>query len=491
MTVVLRRSLALTGLLVLAFALLPPAPPADAQSNDLIYSIKEARAYAQKASLDKTVIEAAPKCNPDDDPKYKCDEGQWNHKPNCPEKIEIGATGKAPEPKPPDVEAIRGGAGETIGGEQPPPQSSPVRYNRFVALGTLSRVTGLKEARGFASRVYVDLSGRDDPEAHTESEAVGTQRKWEERCFPQEDAQPDGDYTHLLSRSHRSMSTYHMTQCHKRQCFEGAPGPGTFGGDAEKATAIVDLDEAGGEVVGKVSAIVEDLTYGGGQLTVESVETYIEFRSDGTPQGLKWSVSSTANGVKLGGQPITLPPGEMVSGPGISVGVAAPYVKAEEDGTKLTIVAEGLTIGTEQQAVFVGGGEVYASFGSGVPDIGLPPIATGPLDPSAPVGGGGGGGFDSPVGSIGSVGGSGGLDLAAPGETGAAAPTAASGEPGEVLIYEMATGRGALPSLLVLGALVWFFVMSRWLQRFAWGRKLNRLQPFRTIDWLYRAFVKT
>src|SRR5687767_9695910 len=204
MALTLRRVLCFVALIVVMLALVPPATTAQAQGADVSYSIKEARAYATKASLDKAVIEAAPKCNPDDDPKYKCDEGQWNHKPNCPEKIEIGAEGKVPAPKPPDVEPIRGGAGETVGGEQPPPQSSPVRYNRFIALGTLSRVTGLKEARGYASRVYVDLSGRDEPEAHTESEAVGTQNPWEERCFPEENAEPGGNFTHLLSRSERA-----------------------------------------------------------------------------------------------------------------------------------------------------------------------------------------------------------------------------------------------------------------------------------------------
>ena len=493
MGAITRRTLSLAGLFCFVAAVLVPMVPAGAQSGDLQYSIKEARAYGQKLSLDKAVIEAAPKCDPEDDPKYKCDEGQWNHEPNCPEKIEIGKTGKAPKEKPPDVEPTSGGAGENLGGETAPPQSSPVRYNRFVALGTLSRVPGLKEARGFASRVYVDLSGRDDPEAHTESEAIGTQRAWEERCFPEDAAKEDGDnFTHLLSRSNKQLSTYHFTQCLKQQCFEGAPGPGTFGGDAEKATAIVDLQEEAGDVVGKLSAVVEDLSYGGGQLTIESVETYLEFRSDGTPQGLKWSVSSTANGARLGGQPITLPPGEMIGGPGFSVGMAAPYVNAEEDGTKLTIVAEGLTIGTDQQSVFVGGAELYAGFGSGVdPGLDLGPIATGGGDP-VDTGGdfGGGSGFDSPVGGIGSVGGSGDLNLAGPSTTDVSAPTAA-GDPGEVLVYRMATGRGALPALLALGAIVWFLVMSRWLQRFGWGRKLTRLQPFRTIDWVYRAFVKT
>jgi hypothetical protein len=44
---------------------------------------------------------------------------------------------------------------------------------------------------------------------------------------------------------------------------------------------------------------------------------------------------------------------------------------------------------------------------------------------------------------------------------------------------------------VALGIFCWFLLMARWLQRFAWGRKLTRLQPFRFIDWMYRAFVKT
>jgi hypothetical protein len=485
-----KRLTAASVLGLLAAALLIPQQ-AVAQSDQLSYSIKEARAYAQKASLDKNAVEAAPKCNPDDD-KYKCDEGQWNHKPNCPKDIEFGATGKVPVPKPPPVDATRGGAGDSAGGDQPPPQSSPIRYNRFVALGTLSRITGLKEARGFASRVYVDLSGRDDGEAHTESEAIGTQRRWEERCFPDGAADDGGtDYSHMMSRSNTQLSTYHFTECHKRDCFEQAPGPGTFGADAEKATSIVDLYEEDGEVVGKLSSVVEDLNYGGGAFTVESVETYIEFRSDGTPQGLKWSVSSTANGVKLGGQPVTLPPGQMISGPGIAVGMAAPYVNAEKDGTKLTIVAAGLTFGSDQQAAFVGGAEVVAGFGGGSGDFELPPLDDTEPPPDTTVGGGGGGSdFDSPVGGIGSVGGSGGFDLSAPVTEDSTTPVAA-GAPEEILVYEMATGRGAVPAIIALGIVMWFLLMSRWLQRFTWGRKLSRYQPFRTIDWVYRAFVKT
>ena len=61
----------------------------------------------------------------------------------------------------------------------------------------------------------------------------------------------------------------------------------------------------------------------------------------------------------------------------------------------------------------------------------------------------------------------------------------------EMLIYEQATGRGAVAGIIALGVLCWFLLLGRWLQRFGWGHKLNRMQPFRTVDWLYRAFVKS
>ena len=45
--------------------------------------------------------------------------------------------------------------------------------------------------------------------------------------------------------------------------------------------------------------------------------------------------------------------------------------------------------------------------------------------------------------------------------------------------------------MIALGGLAWLLLMSRWLQRYAWGRRMTRMQPFRFIDWIYRAFVKT
>src|SRR3712207_7823933 len=54
-------------------------------------SVKEARAYAVKVSLAKEVIEAVPKCKPEEDP-YQC--AEYNHKPNCPKSAAIGPNGK-------------------------------------------------------------------------------------------------------------------------------------------------------------------------------------------------------------------------------------------------------------------------------------------------------------------------------------------------------------------------------------------------------------
>ena len=51
--------------------------------------------------------------------------------------------------------------------------------------------------------------------------------------------------------------------------------------------------------------------------------------------------------------------------------------------------------------------------------------------------------------------------------------------------------RGAVAGIIALGILGWALLLGRWLQRFGWGHKLNRMQPFRTVDWLYRAFVKS
>jgi hypothetical protein len=264
-----------------------------------------------------------------------------------------------------------------------------------------------------------------------------------------------------------------------------------FGASAEHARSIVDLSEGKDSVDAILSANVDELSYGSGAFTVDSVETFIVVTSDGTPAGLEWSVTSTASGASMGGQKLTLPPGEVVSGPGFSVGMAAPYVAATKDGTQLRIVAPGLMIASEQQAAFFGGAEIYAGFGEGLDFEFIPRTMDDPDNDtfgdatSNFASGGGIGGGSSTLGA-GSFGGGVGL-----GPSDTSSDPVAAAPATELLVYEQATGRGAVAGIVLLGLLGWFLLMGRWLQRFTWGRALYRVQPFRTIDWLYRAFVKT
>lgn len=486
-----RRHLYVTVAALLGAAVLPTSGNA---APSLQFSIKEARSYAYKTSLNRDVVRnLPPTCDPDSDP-YECDEGRYNHKPNCPKGIEIGPAGKAPDPKArKDVDPTEGGAGDETGGQEPP-QSSPVRFQRIMSLGSLSHLGGaVKEAAGLASEQYIDLSGRGEPEAHTESQAFSPNKAaWEERCFPeQENSEDANDYVHVMSRSKNSVATYQLARCYRRGCNFQAPTPGTFGASAERAESIVELAESGSQVVGELSAIVEDVNWGNGQLRIESIETHVAFSSDGTSVRLRWSVTSTASGARFAGQPIALPPGQVVSLPGMSVGVAAPYVEASPDGSQLTMVAPGLMIAHEEQAAFFGGAELYASFGefAGDPGFGGGPeidLGSEPADVSS--------GFDSSVGfdtgevGVGGPGLSGGVAIGSPGDD-STAPVAAGGE--ELLVYRQATGRGAVAGLLAVGLLSWLLLLGRWLQRFSWGRRIFLAQPFRLFDWIYRAFVKT
>ena len=490
----IRRVAALASALAIVVSLCTSIAAGAAEEDELSYSIKEARTYAYKASLSKEVIEVVGRiapCDPEEDP-YECDEGRYNHKPNCPPKLAIGPQGATPKAKPPpEAEPATGGAGDEVGDEEPP-QSSPVRLNRVISLATLSRFGPIKEAAGFASEQYVDLSGRSEPEAHTESDGFSPNKaSYEERCFPKDAAEEDqNDYTHVFSRSSKQVRTYHLAECFRRACTFSAPSPGTFGAEAERARSIVDLHEGDDEVEGILSATVEELSYGSGAFTVDSIETYVTVTSDGTARGLEWSVTSTASGASMGGEKIALPPGETVSGPGFAVGMAAPYVSATPDGSQVRIVAPGLMIAHEQQAFFFGGAEFYAGMGEGL-DFSFTPRDIG--DPSDPGDGGGfadlgaGTGFDTGAASLPGDTFGGGVAL---GPTDADDPLAA--EPStEILIYEQATGRGAVAAIVALGVLGWVLLLSRWFQRYSWGRTLHRLQPFRAIDWLYRAFVKS
>lgn len=479
----------LTASAVLALGLYV-GPEATASNDAPSFSIKEARTYAYKVSLIKEIIENAPKCNPEDDPKYDCDEGQYNHKPNCPPDIAIGPAGKLPSIEPPEgVTPIEGGAGDGTGGDRPP-ASSPVRLNELVAAGSASHFDTVKEAAGFASKAYVDLSGRDDPEQHTESQILSTNKAiYEERCWPLEAAKEGNDYSHLLSRSSTDVATYHLAECFRRGCQWG--GIGNFGADAERARSVTHLFEDGGRLRVAMSAFVEDLSYGSGALTIDAIETYVEISSDGTAPGLEWSVSTTASGARLGGQPVALPPGEIVAGPGFSFGVAAPYVATEEDGSQIRMEAPGLMIATPQQTVHFAGAEVGAGLGEAL-DFDFQGTPSGGSDDTATTDDGGGfttaGSFDTGSATVGGSTFGGGVAI---GPSDSAEEPFAAQPATEILIFEQATGRGTVGAIIALGLLGWFFLLGRWLQRYSWGRKLNRLQPFRTFDWIYRAFVRS
>ena len=449
--------------------------------DQLTYSVKEARAYAVKGSLSKEVIEAAPKCKPEEDKEYACTD--HNHKPNCPKGIAIGPTGKVPLPAPPKgVEPESGRAGEGIG-EGPPPQSSPVRLNRLLSLSKISHLFNVKEAGGLASSIYTDNSGRSEPEAHTVSEGYSSSvRDWEERCYWHDGSEDSDSYEHFLSRSGTGPDTYHLAECVGRQCQV------SIGINAERAQQIVYMKEANGKIVGTIGSVVEGLTFGGGSFTVESVTTYVRFESDGTEPGLKWEVASRASDAQLGGTPIPMPPGETVRGPGFSVGMSEPSVEAAPDGTSLTIVAPGLYVGSDRQAALFGGAEVYMS-ASRQADTGFE-IET-EEDPDDGSVFNEDGSFDSGLGSGGFTGGTSGSDIDGDLTSPDAGEALAAGETGQLLIFEKATGVGAVALIVALGGFCWFLLLSRWLQRYTWGTKLTRFQPFKFFDWMYRAFVKS
>ena len=490
------------GSFVIALAVLAPSAallalgtPASAKER-LAYEVKESRAYAYKTSLNKTEIEILNIVIPCDEKtqKYNCDYARYAHQPNCPEKIAFGPTGEVPMPKPPkDVEPIKGGAGDNLVDEEPP-QGPPVRLNFYMSLGSLSQLPGSEDSTGIGAKEYVDLSGAREQDVFTNTDAfTQNQRAYEERCWPKAEAKTGQDFTHVMSRSQKTPHTYHYSECFRRDCTFTAPSPGSFGATAEHARSISDVREVNGHVIGSMSSVVEDLNWGDGALTADSVSSYVSYASDGSPEGLKYEVASSAQGVKIGGQPVHLPPGQMLTLPGGmgTVGMAAPYVEAPKDGSTLTIIQGGLTIATTDQAVFFAGAETYASFGT------APEDQFHILDePHGNAGIGGSGSVDSSGGDYG--GGTtdlGSGDIGTVGDTGTGSGdeegVASGGPEGELLVYTVATGKGGVTTILVLAGLVFLLMASRWVQRFPWARGLTKVFPFKTIDWLYRAFVKT
>jgi hypothetical protein len=481
---------ALAAVAVLA-ALGGPAPAAarNEDTTTLRYTISEARAYSYRVSLRKEVIEAARRaepCDPAADP-YGCDTTRYNHQPNCPPPLAAGAKGEVPEAGAvPGTQPIEGGADRTEGAGAEPPLASPVSLNELVALGRLGRSGDLLEAGGLASDSYVDLSGRQEPEMHTESDILPGIANVEERCLVEDPNHVS--YRHFLSRSFEDdPSTYHVAECFKDECtFDRL----LFSAQTAEARSIVDLREEGGKVLGNLRAMFQDASWGGGAFTLDALDTTVSFESDGTADGLRWSVSTTVAGAELGGRPITLPTGRIVGNADLQVGIAAPYVEPAADGSALRIVAPGIAIASREQTAFFAGAEITATFGTGGPasassgseTAAAEATPTGSTEGTAPTstadtttasGGGGGNGGGG-------------------GETVSSAPAAAAAPPQEeVSISHFATGALGVATVVGAGLLAAAWILFRWAGQFPWSRDLYRLPPFSLMDRFYRAFLKS
>jgi hypothetical protein len=457
------------------------APPAGAQGATTVgYSVREARAYVYRVSLSPEVIEAAglqdqfAPCDPAEDP-YQCDETEYEHAPNCPDGVALGRGEAGPAILPaPGAAVTEGGSGDSLGPEEAPPLASPITLNQQVAVGSLGRLGNVREASGLASDSYVDLSGRQEPTMHTESDAFTPNRSsYEERCAP--DGATEDEHAHFLSRSSEAPETYHLAECREECTFGGA----AIGAESEEARTLVHLSERGGRLEGLVHASMHDAVWAGGTLTADLLDTTLRFTTDGTPGGLDYSVSTTAVGVTFNGVPIALPPGEPVAVPGAQIGVAAPYVNAPTSGRALDVVAPGLFIATSTQTVLFGGVELSATMGRQTATGGF----TGGDDDDDDV--------DSGLDGDGSS-----LPPIGPGPTASPtpAPTATGGPDAadpELAVSRIRTGGWIVPMFLGAGLLAALLLLMRWLGRYPWGRRMYRAQPFRTIDWIYRAFVKT
>ncbi|MGH2739930.1 MAG: hypothetical protein ACRDH6_05545 [Actinomycetota bacterium] len=473
-----RRMLAITASLLILSAFPLAATPATGKETSVAYSIRDARAYAFRVSLRKEVIEAAQTAQPCDaetDP-YHCDNAAYNHTPNCPSDIEVGRQEVAVAPSPvADGNVSSGRAGEVTGAGSEPPLASPITLNEQVTLATLGHQGEVLEAAGLSSDGYVDLSGRQEPEMHAESDAFTPNRaSLEERCFPEENV--EDSYKHFLSWSSEAPETYQLAECFKDECLFDQL---TFSAEAVRAQTIVHLYEEDGVVHGELESRFQNASWAGGMLEVDLLETYVSFESDGTPDGLEWSVTSRAVGARLYGEPVSLQEGELMGNEDFQVGIAAPFVDAAKNGTALRIVAPGLAIASGEQTAFFAGAEIAAALGR---------------DESSDLGTdlSGSAGLPRPK-TSGAVTIGGRSDVAPPasGTTSTGAPETVAAPEVVLSVEELMTGAWPVALTFGLGALGLLLVLTRWLNRFSWGRRLYRFQPLRALDWIYRAFVKT
>lgn len=469
----MKRLLAL--LLLTALVAFAVTPVASSATLELSFNIAEARAYAYKISVTKEVIQAAglDPCDKATDP-YGCDKFRYEQALNCPPEQ---ATTINPDP-PAGATALSGGSGYQTQGTtgREPPKASPVKINELVTVGHLTRAGPVAEAGGVASDTFVDLDGRANPEAHTESDAfVSNRQPHEERCHDDGDAP---GHVHVLSRSGKKPETYNLAECFEERCSRSGSTQGRPA--ARRAFSIVQIHEQGGKIFGKLKAFVSNMSFGSGvqSASVESVTTFVSFESDGTASGLKWSAVTTATGITAFGQTVALVPGQTIEAPAnlAFIGISGPYVVSKNDGKQLLIVAPGLFYGTDQQTTYAAGAEVRAGFdrvepfsfnasefSSGTPALGL---------------------FRPGPGTFGETGQFSDISEILP-------PAPVLGEPPTLSVRELSMAPWPLASMITFGGFTLLVLLAGWIQRYGWAKRIFTLQPLRSINWMYRAFLRT
>lgn len=472
------------------------ALPTWAVEDEITYGVLGS-GYVYKISVTKEVIEATGKapCNRETNP-YQCDKWRYNQALNCPTSIALGRQGFKPIDAIGLNEGVSGGAGQgtatgTVPEDRSPPGASPVRINELLTIATISKAGSVLGSSGMASDTFVEQDGRSNPEAHTDSDAfVASKNSYEERCDPVSTS----SYVHAFTRSETQPETFSMMECFSDQCSRSGIGPDAPRPSAREARTMAYLTDKGAQIQGRVKSFISNFggASGANSLTAESVLTYISFESDGSPKGLKWTALTTASGVKINGQEVALEPGKTfgVEVPGAPpelrqhgapgpqsffVGLSAPYVISKKDGTQLKIYAPGMFYGTETQTTYIGGAQLDAGLGR-APIFNF--LATE---------------FPSDFGTI---------EFFRPGPPpfesqfeSPSDPTPATGgvDPrGPILsIREMSAGPTPMIILMAAAGFALVLLLLGWIQRFVWGRRLFSVQPLRSVNWIYRAFVRT
>lgn len=553
----MRRVFRITALSVAIglIAALSVAGSVTAQTDlELTYSIPDARAYATKVSISKEVIEAAAsRCHRhrpgEDHPPimledgteedhsdtpghtnypYYCDVNLYEQVVNCPTWLAFGPA-KEITVSPPlevgDVNKMEGGA-DGIERSVNPPLATPVQLQDLQTSGRLTNFFGVQESGGFASRRYVDNSGRSVPTAHTESDGFSPNRNaYEERCYPVEDEKSTDDqkrsnfigtefppnWNHVYSRSGQDPLTVHYSECtaatNEIQLSSTPPPSGECRFVAESVSngavpaaarhvlTIVKLHEKDGVLHGELLAIVEGLNFAGGAFTADSVVSYGTFSTDGTKEGLRWQVITYAKGSHICGSPTQLDDEDMTPAncgtADFSVGMAAPYVNPKSDGKELTMVSPGLVVAVNRefpfcqlnekdpqnfqcvfirpQTVYFAGFELRSSQDRSEPfTFTSTPFDIGPLDTFSALGT---------------------ADYSLP--VPPPPPPAEFGAERTVAVRQI--GGSVLPAVSIIGfaGFAMLLLLFAWIRRFDWGASLFRIQPFKFFLWLHRAFVRT